>query len=113
MRLVDYKPKKPSKYGNKIVTCDGYRFMSIKERNHYLTLKRMLNNHQITDLMLQPAYPITVNGYRICKVILDFKYKTLPDRKEVIVDVKGHDTAMSKLKRKLVESQYGFKVVLV
>lgn len=101
------------KYRNKICQCDGYRFMSLKEMNRYLVLKREMQCKRLTDLELQPSYQINLNGIRICKVILDFRYKTLPERKEVIEDVKGHDTTISRLKRRLVEAQYGIKVVLI
>lgn len=101
------------KYGNKKTVIDGFTFHSKKEANHYLYLKRQLERRQITDLELQPSYPITIAGKRICKVILDFRYKELPSRREVIEDVKGYDTAISKLKRRLVEAAYGIKVVLV
>lgn len=102
-----------NKYGAKRTKIDGYLFHSKKEADHYLTLKILQRTGKITDLELQPVYPIVIAGKRICKVILDFRYKEVPSHELVIVDVKGHDTAMSKLKRKMVEAAYSIKVQLV
>lgn len=102
-----------SKYGSKPTVVDNIRFHSMKEANCYCTLKRLLRTNKITDLECQPSYQIVLNGIRICKVILDFRYKELPSKKVIIIDVKGHDTAMSKLKRKLVQAQYGIEVILL
>lgn len=101
------------KYGNKITKIDGYKFHSKKEAYYYLYLKSQLTKGFITSLELQPIYPIEFHGHRICKVILDFKYKDRKTGEVHHIDVKGYDTAMSKLRRKLVEAQYGFKVVLI
>lgn len=101
------------KYGNKRTIIDGINFHSKKEANRYLELKLLLKRGHIADLELQPSYQIVLSGIRICKVILDFRYKLIPSNLTVIEDVKGHDTAMSKLKRKMVEAAYGIKVVLL
>lgn len=101
------------KYRNKITHIDGYRFMSKKEADRYMDLKLLLRNGNITDLELQPVYPIVIAGKRICKVILDFRYKDKRSGEIIHEDVKGYDNQLSKLKRKILEAMYGFKVVLI
>ena len=69
----------------------------------------------ITDLKMQTAYPIKVNGMHICKYIADFEYKNLAG--EIIVeDTKGSEAStdpLFKLKRKLVGAIYGIDVKTV
>ena len=75
----------------------------------------LLVQHKIFHLKVHPAFPIEIDGTTICKVILDFKYLDwLADDKPLIYeDVKGRDNALSRLKRKLVEAQYGIKVTII
>lgn len=101
------------KYGNKITIVDNIRFMSRKEASRYLDLKRLLQAKQITNLEMQPAYQIVLNGKRICKVILDFRYFDKRENKIILEDVKGVDNQLSRLKRKLVEAAYNVKVILL
>jgi len=102
------------KFGAIPKEVDGIKFSSTKEANRFQhVLKPLLRAGRITDLSLQPTYPIIINGIPICKVKLDFKYYDLEHECEVIEDVKGMDLPLSKLKRKLVEAMHGIKVVLV
>lgn len=79
---------------------------------------------EITDLQLQPKYllgdkhrPVLIRskGYpngRRAYYAADFSY--LNKRKELVIeDVKGVDTPVSRLKRAVVEAQYGVEVVLI
>jgi hypothetical protein len=114
--LARNQPSK-SKYGNKKVVVDNIGFDSKREAARYNELKLMAGAGLISDLVCHPAYVIKINGIHICDVILDFRYYDLQKRVTesaiVIEDVKGKDNDLSRLKRKLVEAQYGFKVTLV
>lgn len=101
------------KYRSIPTTIDGIRFSSKKEANRYQSLKCLLNAGEIDGIILQPSYPITINGKHICKVNLDFRYTDMKTGKQIIEDVKGYDNPLSKLKRKLVQAQYGIEVVIV
>ena len=102
-----------NKYGAIPTTADGIRFPSKRESLRYLTLKILLKGGKIADLELQPTYPIMINGNHICLVKLDFRYRDLDTGMTIIEDSKGQDTPVSKIKRKLVQAQYGIEVVLV
>lgn len=91
---------------------DGYRFDSLREAAHYQELKLLLRAGEISGLGVHPQYPIVINDQRICTVELDFFY-TDKDGAEHVVDVKGLDTPVSRLKRKMVEAVYGIKVEVV
>lgn len=104
-----------SKYNAKrVYTQDGYIFDSEKEETRYRQLKLMEKGGAIRNLVVHPAYPIhwPTTGKLICVVELDFEYSDL-DGVMHREDVKGHATALSKLKRKLVEECYHFKVEII
>ncbi len=105
-------PAKRSKYGAKPVIIDGHRFASQAEARRYGELKLLEKGGYIRRLELQPVYRIAINGIHVCKVILDFRYYE-NGVGWVDEDLKGRDNPLSRLKRKLVEAQYGIKVRLV
>lgn len=100
-----------SKYRAKPTTVDGIRFASKAEAIRYNVLKARELAGQLSKLELQPAYEIFLNGRKICKVRLDFRY--IKDGCEVIEDVKGFDNPLSRLKRALVEAAHGIKVIII
>lgn len=106
--------KKPHKYKAKPPkeTVDGNRFDSQAELSHYCSLKILQRAGQITELVIHPRYPIVINKQQVCIVELDFAYRDEMGLLRVD-DVKGMDTPVSKLKRKLVEAAYGFQVNIV
>lgn len=102
-----------NKYHAKKVKEDGYTFDSQREHARYCELKIMQKSKLIDTLTVHPKYPIEIEGKKICTVILDFSYW---DEKHRIIrreDVKGHDTALSRLKRKMVEAYYDITVEVI
>ena len=93
-----------NKYKNKLVTYNGIKFHSIGECRRYQELDLMVKGKVITDLKLQPKYPITINDEKICNVIMDFEY--IQNGIWILEDFKGFDTPVSKLKRKLLKAVY-------
>ena len=104
---------KRNKYGAKTVLDDGYRFDSQLEHKRYCELKLLLKAGEITELNIHPQYRCAVNGKKICTVILDFEYKDAVTGEMHYIDVKGYDTALSRLKRKLIEAVYGVTVEII
>jgi len=101
-----------NKYGNKKQKADGYTFDSKAEAARYQELKLLERAGRIEALDVHPVFFVTVKGIQVCKVSLDFRY--LQHKITwVYEDVKGKDNALSRLKRKLVEAQYGMKVHVV
>lgn len=93
-------------------TIDGHVFHSDAEARRYMQLKLLERAGHIKQIELQPIYKIEIDGKLVCKVILDFRY--WEGQLRIVEDVKGRDTAVSKLKRKLVEASYpGTKVMVV
>lgn len=101
------------KYGAKKVKLDGYTFDSKAEAKRYGELKLLEKNGEIDALIVHPRYIIEINGDKICTVVLDFSYLRIGRGGWTREDVKGMDNPLSRLKRKLVEAQYGIKVEVI
>jgi hypothetical protein len=97
------------KYRNKPIVIDGIRFASQAEGRFYGNLKLLEAAGHLSNITCHPRFPILINDIHVCFVVLGFAYVTR-DGKFHVVDVKGKDNALSKLKRKLVEAAHGFKV---
>lgn len=102
----------PSKYGNKKVTVDGIRFDSKAEARRYVDLRHLERAGEISHLVLQPEFPIMINGVKVAVYRADFSYRNAHG--SVCEDVKGMKTPLYRLKKKLVEALYpGTKIVEV
>jgi len=115
---------KPAKYRNKKVVFDGIKFASARECERYVELKALANSGKITNLVLQPKYWLRCgnndikirserypNGRR-ASYTADFEFIDDLGKKHV-EDVKGMDTNVSRLRRAIVEAQYGIRVEIV
>lgn len=102
-----------NKFGAKKVQADGYTFDSKAEALRYDELQLLEKIGRIQNLEVHPEFVVIVKGAQVCKVLMDFRYWDDPSEMFIIEDVKGKDNAMSRLKRKLVEAQYGIKVRLI
>ncbi len=101
---------KPSKYRNIKVECDGIHFDSKKERDRYLQLRLLERGSAIREVVLQPAFPLIVNGKKIGTYKADFQYTECETGEQVVEDVKGMKTPVYNLKKKLVAALYGIQV---
>lgn len=100
----------PNKYRAVKTELDGIVFDSKREANRYSELKLLLRAGTITELHIQPAFDVAVNGVPICRYIADFRYTAL-DGKVTVEDVKGMRTPAYRLKKKLVEALYGIRIL--
>ena len=122
MRSFPKQPQKPttmpkarrSKFGAVKTKVDGIVFDSKREAARYAELVLLHRAKKIRLLELQPVFPIVVNGVTVAKYVADFRYQTIPlgfELAETIVeDVKGVKTPLYRLKKKLVEAQYGIEI---
>jgi len=122
-----------SKYKNKKVLVDGIRFDSKREADVYRQLKVLEEAGAIKDLEVQPKYTFPCRfGDRVVRYqpvsdmrsktgerkgrpityYADFKY-TESDGTERVIDVKGYDTPVSRIKRGLMLSILGINVEVV
>jgi hypothetical protein len=99
-----------AKYGSRRITIDGHNFMSEKEGRRYRALMLLKAAGEIDTLVLQPRFPLVVEGQKICTYVADFSYLTR-DGKLVTEDVKGVLTDLYKLKKKLVKALYNIDIL--
>ena len=87
--------------------------MSRKEAEYARTLDALKHakdpKERVVSYETQVPFQIELNGIKICKYICDFKvlYK---DKHIEIVDCKVFKTDIYRLKKKLVEAQYGITI---
>lgn len=122
-----------SKYNAKPIEIDGVRFASQKEGRRYQELKLLERAGEVRNLVLQPEFVLEVasvtNGVgfrwprKVGKYRGDFAYEEryevaarkgtlLPTVKwrAITEDVKGFKTPVYRLKKKMVEAQYGIEI---
>lgn len=103
-----------NKYNAHRTIVDGVTFASKKEARRYGELRLLQKSGDINQLRCHPSFGIVVGGKHICTVVLDFGYN---DRLlgTIYEDVKSSatNTAVSKLKRKLLKAMYDIDVTLV
>ena len=113
-----------SKYNARRTTIDGVRFASRKEAKRYGELRLLEKAGEITDLVLQPEFNLNVPAHRtfiyqgktqqypvnkrVAIYRADFQYTE--GGQTVIEDVKGLRTPVYRLKKKMVEAQYGVMI---
>lgn len=116
-----------SKYGAVKTIVDGFPFASKKEASRYGELKLLEKAGEIRGLVLQPAFELHVahrpegGTYNYPRKVGiwrgDFQYeerRTTTGGRErwdrVVEDVKGFKTPVYRLKKRIVEAQYGVTI---
>lgn len=99
-----------TKYGAKRTEVDGTWFASRREAERYKELRLLEAGGVISELELQPRFPLTVNGKKICVYVADFRYLDNETGEVTIEDVKGVRTDVFKLKAKLLDAVHGITV---
>lgn len=113
------KPKR-HKYRAVPTTVDGIRFDSKREAERYSELKLLQSIRSIWNLELQPRYPLhsvnmeTGEITQVGTYVADFKYSLYNLRDDhqtwVVEDSKGYRTPSYRLKKKMVEAEYGIVI---
>lgn len=102
-----FKPAKRAKYNNKRVRVDGILFDSKLEADYYAALKLKLKAGLIRGFCRQPEF-VLQEGFADRKPIT-YRADFIVFRKDgtaEIIDVKGMETEVFKMKRKLFQSRY-------
>lgn len=100
-----------NKYHNKITYIDNIRFDSRKEAMHYVYLRELLKKGTIKNLQLQTKIDFKINDKKIFTYKPDFEYDD--EFGHHIIDVKGVQTPLFKLKKKLIEAQYNCIIEII
>ena len=110
-----------NKYGARRVKVGDIIFDSKMEASRYQNLRLMLCAGMIDNLEVHPRYeilpahihPVTKRKIRAIYYEADFRYVDAETGQTVVEDVKGAQTPVFKLKRKLVEHKYQIEIVLI
>jgi hypothetical protein len=94
-----------TKYRAVRTEVDGRSFASKFEAERYGQLKQLASAGQISELELQPRFPLRVEGVHVATYVADFSYIDVNTSK-VIEDVKGFRTREYSMKRRLFEALY-------
>jgi hypothetical protein len=92
-------------------TLDGIVFASKKEMARYADLKMLEKGKVISNLKLQPAFDVEINGAHFCTYTADFEYEE--DGKIVIEELKSSGTVKDpayRLRKKAAELFHGITV---
>ena len=105
------KYPKRHKYNAKKILIDGIEFDSKKEAKRYLELKMLERAGKIKNLKLQPVFLLQEGFYYRGKAIRQITYRAdfeyVDENGNVVVeDVKGVETPVYKLKKKLFLRKY-------
>lgn len=113
---------KRHKYHAQPTVIDGIRFDSKAEARRYQDLRLLERAGEIRGLELQPSFDLCVptgltSMSRVGRYRADFAYEAV-DRasgvwRRVIEDVKGMRTETYRLKKRMVEAQYGVEITEV
>ena len=101
-----------NKYRNTKTIIDGIQFDSKREANRYCELKLLLQAKEIEDLKLQPKFVLQEGfkkdgvTYKPITYKADFSY--LHKGRMIVEDVKGMETEVFKIKRKMFEYKYPY-----
>lgn len=102
-----------SKYGAAPTVIDGFRFASKAEARRYSELLLLQRAGEISELELQPPFPLVVNGVKVATYIADFRYRCKYTDPLIVEDVKGMSTPVYRLKKKLVLALHGVEITEV
>ena len=108
-----------SKYNAKKTIIDGITFASKKEALRYSELKLLQKAGIVKNFVCQPVYPLQ-DGYkrsdgkriRPINYVGDF-FIVYTDGRMELEDVKGVETEVFKIKRKLLEAKYDLVLKIV
>lgn len=108
---VDKAPARKNKYNNQKTIVDGIEFDSKKEADYYIHLKLLKRAGEIKDIglqqrfVLQPGFEKNGVKYQPITYVADFVIVN-NDGTTDVVDVKGFETQVFKIKKKLFEYKY-------
>ena len=100
-----------NKYNNIKTVVDGIKFDSKREAYYYLYYKRLQETKIISNLKLQTPIKFDIDGKHIFTYKADFEYED--EYGHHYIDVKGVETPVFRLKKKLIAAKYKIIIEIV
>lgn len=105
---------KRNKYGARKTTLDGITFDSKAEANYFAQLKRRERAGEVGGVELQRPFVVRgPKGELITTYKADFAFWDFKEDRFRVIDVKGVETPVFRLKRKLVKAFLGVDIEVV
>lgn len=105
---------KPNKYGAKKTVVDGITFDSRAEARYYVQLKLREQAGEVGGVELQRPFAVLgPKGELITTYKADFAFWDFTEDRFRVIDVKGVETPVFRLKRKMVKAFLGIDVEVV
>lgn len=105
-------PQREAKYNNNKCTVDGITFDSMLEARYYQRLRLLQKAGVVKEIKLQVPFILQPSFRRLTgQLVRDIKYVadfvvTYSDGRQQVVDTKGVQTAVYKIKKKMLLYQY-------
>jgi hypothetical protein len=102
-----------NKYKNVKTPLDGHTFDSKREAGEFALLKLRERAGEVSEIELQPTFPLVVNGVKIGRFTADFRFVDHIEKRRRVIDVKSPPTAKNtafRLRKKLAEALYGIEI---
>ena len=106
-------PKRGNKYGARKTVVDGITFDSKAEAAYYAELKVREKAGEISDVELQPRFPLKVEHEVIGVYRADFGFWDNMQNRRRVVDIKGVLTRETRRSIRHVKAQYRITVEVV
>ncbi|MCM2293054.1 DUF1064 domain-containing protein [Allorhizobium sp. BGMRC 0089] len=117
LAMIEHGKKREKKRGNKFgakrTTVDGITFDSKAEAAFYETLKLRQRAGEVENVEMQCPYALTINGALIATYRADFVFWDVLQGRRRVIDVKGVETPVFKIKRKLMLACHGLEIEVV
>ena len=99
-----------SKYGNRIVEYDGYKFDSKGERDRYVQLKMLERAGVISDLQVHVPFQLVPKDGKERAICYEADFVYMEKGERVVEDFKGYKTDVYKIKRRLMKWLLGIVI---
>ena len=109
---MSYPGRQPirSKYGNRIVEYDGYKFDSQGESMRYYQLKMLQKAGKISGLQVHVPFELIPKDEKHRAIYYEADFVYIEDGQKIVEDFKGFRTDVYKIKKRMMKWLYGIDI---
>ena len=109
---MSYPGRQPirSKYGNRIVEYDGYKFDSQGESMRYYQLKMLQKAGKISGLQVHIPFELIPKDGKHRAIYYEADFVYIENGEKIVEDFKGFRTDVYKIKKRLMKWLYGIDI---
>lgn len=106
-------PKRKNKYNNLLTEYNGVKYHSRLEAKYAALLDIRQKAKEVENIKRQERFPLEVNGEKIGTYVADFSFFDKVKKVNRVVDIKGVETDLFKIKKKLMKAVHGIDVEII